>query len=381
MDYKRILSLIHNDKNLEKNCEIIEKRINEIKCETNFDLPGSYIELLKTCDGGRFHSVYVPCVEKDGKSAYRYVDIVYGVAQDFWSIQRAYKQNWELILENGFEWFVSDFLSFAYDTGQVEKFKNEGVLPNYFESMDPEEDLIIQFYRDFTLYIDKLDTIISKLQYSDNRSLNAQIVFQYNMIKFFKLSLEFATDDGHGNFHLFYGDKNSLEPSIWYAYDLVYQYKVASNFKEFMKILVIERTEVCFGIYEINNEICSFINKLLFSEFNIEEGVTLEGIYQKILENKKEFSITPNEKIKICIRHNEYSDGSGFNEWLYKDYKFIMKVGPMRYSDKNSRTVFKIEYEEKILNIFKENRFVALKLLYTIGMNNLLEEMAKTDVL
>ncbi len=379
MDYTRILSPINKVKDLDVNPEGVERRIYNIEKEIKFELPEAYKDMLKSCDGGRLRSVYVPCKKKDGKVFYHYIDIIYGVLQEFWSIQRAHKQNNELILDNGFSDFVFDFLTFAYETGQVSKFKEEGALPNYIDSEEPDEDQIICFYNDFNLYIDKLDAIIDKLEYSDNRSRNARIVFGYRMIRFFKLSVEFATDDGHGNYHLYYGEGNISEPSVWYAYDLDYQYKVAPNFKEFIKTLVVDRRVVCFGISEINDEICLFINKLLVSVFNIQTSVTIDSISDSVINSNKEYSITPNEKVWIRVRPNEYNDGSGFNEVLYKDYRFILKVGSSRRDGDKNHIIFKEEYEEKILDVFKENNFSGLKLLYTLGVHNLLEEIAKSD--
>lgn len=372
MDYKRILSPVHGKNNLDIDLEPVEKNINEVQEKMNLKLPKEYVEMLKVCDGGRFHDVYVPCSNEYGQIEYNYLDIIYGVSQRCWNIQSAYEQNLEIIVNEDFRNFISDFMYFANGSGQLYKFQEEGVLPHYIDSEQPDKEQIIQFYSEFNLYSDKLDTIIDKLEHLDNKDQYAQLVFLYKTVKFYKLSFEFATMDGHGNFHFYYENGNNNEPSVWYIYDYSEFYKLAPNFKEFMKMLLVERNGIICGMSEINEVVCLFINRLFTVLSDVEKTVTMEEIIDKVIKNNTGYRIEISEKIRICLTPNEYSDGSGFYEFYYKDYKYILDVGSYNCSEEDT-IIFKKEYEEKILAILKEKDFSSLRLLFDIGYHNLLD--------
>ena len=53
IDYKRVLSPIKRNRNIDVGTKDIENTINEMKKEICYELPQSYIEMLKACDGGR----------------------------------------------------------------------------------------------------------------------------------------------------------------------------------------------------------------------------------------------------------------------------------------------------------------------------------------
>lgn len=376
MDYKRFLSPISSDKNLEVVPEVIKQKIYDLEKEFNIKLPSAYIEMVMSCDGGRIENTYALFKNDKGKTCRTYIDIMYGVNRDFWNIQRAYKQNWELLLDNGFYEFVYDLMFYIFKSGQFDKFREEGIIPEYFDSEEPDDEQINQFYQEFHHYVEKLDAIISKIEYTDNRSLNAQVVGYYEMVKFFRLSFEFASDDGHGAYYFFYGDKNNSEPSVWYAYDLDYWYKISPNFEEFIKSLVVNRKDLCFGVDKIDDNVCSFINKLLTCVFGFDSALTIEILLDSIANKLFGYEITLYDKYAISVSRNMYRDGSGYIENFYRNYEFIIEVGVKCYDD-SDQMLFKEEFEDKIISVF--NDFKNIKLLYKVGYHGMIEEIMKAD--
>ncbi|KNY27790.1 SMI1/KNR4 family protein [Pseudobacteroides cellulosolvens] len=376
MDYKRIL--VPFEESYEK--IPLEKSMQDFQNQFGFALPNSHIKMLSECNGGKFEHAYIQ-YEANDKIKYNYVDHLYGFGHWHWDLKQANEQHKEEFINNGFDGFVFDLGIYIRNNELEEKLKLKGIIPEYFDSKDTEE-IVCEFYNDFPKYISKMDAFIENIDH-DECDLNEELIYLYKVSRFFSMSVEFSIDDGHGRYYLYYGDKDVLEPSVYCGVDLREFYKVADSFDDFLKNLVILRKKICFGIKSIAESVCDFINAIIKKFIDADTTITTTDLIENLSNCKYGVCIGANEEININLIKNMYTDGSGYNEAVYREYEYLLIIGSSQMFDYyvddevNPYDEFIQKYEKKVINIYDGANKSNIILLYTIGVNKLYDEVIK----